>query len=85
MTSCFQHSPQAQQDWGGTVKFDFGPTGQTWDFLKTAKINKLCLNILFGFTLYEYIYVIRVFFFLLQHLREYCLNFIMLVDDNKDL
>lgn len=24
-------------------------------------------------------------FFLLQHLREYCLNFIMLVDDNKDL
>lgn len=32
-------------------------------FLKTAKINKLCLNILFGFTLYEYIYVIRVFFF----------------------
>lgn len=31
------------------------------------------------------IFMLLESFFLLQHLGEYCLNFIMLVDDNKDL
>lgn len=54
-------------------------------FLKTAKINKLCLIFYLDLHYMSIFMLLESFFFLLQHLREYCLNFIMLVDDNKDL